>query len=52
MKTKVYVTSEISHICYTCPHCKETISYDTDGLPAKEQCHKCLKKLTFEYIYS
>lgn len=42
------ITIQISHIEYKCPHCEETISYDTDGIPTSNQCHKCMKEIDFE----
>lgn len=50
MKTKRYITSKISHIKYQCPHCGKVTSYDTDGIPVKNDCHSCLKKIDFEDV--
>lgn len=50
-KTNLYAYIQIRRVAYICPRCKEGVGYDTDGLPPKEQCHKCLKPLKFKVIY-
>jgi uncharacterized protein (DUF983 family) len=44
-ETTMFVTTKVEHIEYRCPYCNELISYDTDLMPTKEQCHKCLHDL-------
>ena len=45
--TTLYITSSIVRVSYSCPHCDEYIGYETDSLPVKEECHKCLQPLKF-----
>jgi hypothetical protein len=49
--TALYATQKIIYMRYQCPHCQEVVSYFTESLPAKEQCHKCLKPLQFKVVY-
>jgi hypothetical protein len=49
--TPLYVTQKITLIRYQCPYCHEVVSYFTESLPAKKECHKCLKPLEFEVVY-
>ncbi len=52
MKTAiVHVQTQIRGIRYICSECGQTISYETDGLPPKEQCHSCLTLIHFTYEY-
>ncbi len=48
--TTLTVKTKIYSVAYTCPHCKERTEYDTNSLPPKYECHKCLKPLKFEII--
>lgn len=41
----------VHKVSYHCPHCGEFTEYETDGLPPKEECHKCLKPLKFIVNY-
>lgn len=50
-KTTLFAVVQIRGLKYICPHCKEVIWYETDGLPPKEECHKCLKPLKFKVVY-
>ena len=50
-KTNLIAWVRVSKVAYTCPHCKITVAYETDGLPPKDQCHDCLKPLKFNVIY-
>jgi transposase-like protein len=48
-KTPIFIETVIKKVSYVCPHCKERISYETDGIP-KPQCHRCLKKLKWAIV--
>lgn len=50
-KCTITARIKVSNIAYVCPWCLEFIDYQTDGLPPKNQCHKCLKPLKFDVIY-
>lgn len=50
-ETPLHVQIVVSSVSYDCPECGETTSYQTDGLPPKNQCHKCLKKIKFVPVY-
>lgn len=53
MKTvKLFVSAKIETLTYICPHCEQFVSYETDGLPPKGQCHKCLQPLKFKPVYA
>jgi len=50
-RCKIFVKTKVTQIQYTCPYCCEVICYNTDGLPPKSQCHKCLKNFKSKYIW-
>jgi hypothetical protein len=49
--TLLYALTKICHICDECPHCGESISYDTDRLPTLHHCAKCLQPFDFKVEY-
>lgn len=49
-RTNLYAEAKICRVTYVCPHCHERVDYETDGLPPKGECHKCLKPIKFNVI--
>jgi len=45
--TARYATQNMIHIRDQCPHCHAVVSYCTESLPLKEQCHQYLKPIKF-----
>jgi DNA-directed RNA polymerase subunit RPC12/RpoP len=49
--TIIEAITSIIAIRYVCPKCKRQISYETNAVPEKKQCHYCLTKLNFKLKY-
>lgn len=49
-KVRVFLKTKLTGVMYVCPLCKEKTEYETDSLPVKQECHKCLEPLKYEYI--
>ena len=50
-QARMFVTHSVTKIAYQCPWCEKLVGYQTSGLPAKSECHDCLKPIDFEIIY-
>jgi len=49
-RTPLYAYMKIWRIGYFCPYCLQDVVYETDGLPPKSECAKCLAKINFKVI--